>query len=130
MAGRKFLRLVWPKGIPPEHYPLVGPFTRMFEKIMRMTHNPWNKEGECPAKDIAGYALLLLDDWNKHIEAVSSNENVKPQTTVGCSVEQAFARTNTSRGQVPWFLSPKDRRESERRYQEAIRKYHELVSVG
>lgn len=54
-----FLKVLWPTGVPPEAYDLLLAFVRFFDKMCRMANDP-TAFGEDPARDLVGYALLLV----------------------------------------------------------------------
>jgi hypothetical protein len=52
-----FLGTLWPDGIPPEAYPHVGLFVRIYDKMKRIANQP-EAFGEDPYKDIGGYGIV------------------------------------------------------------------------
>lgn len=59
--GGEFLKILYPNGIAPEQYTDVLCQIRIFDKQMRIANNK-NAFGESPYGDIAGYALLGLNN--------------------------------------------------------------------
>ena len=61
-----FLALLYPDGIPVARYQSVAAAVRVFDKLMRLAHDP-GAYGESPWRDIGGYALLgaELDERTK-----------------------------------------------------------------
>jgi len=53
----EFLRLLYPDGIPPKKYGDALCLVRMWDKMKRIATDR-DALGECPYRDIAGYALL------------------------------------------------------------------------
>jgi hypothetical protein len=54
----KFLELLYPYGMTPEHYPEMLTMVRVFDKLMRVAKG--NQGDENAWQDICGYALLEL----------------------------------------------------------------------
>lgn len=53
----KFLRLLWPEGVPPESYDDMLTVVRIFDKLKRVATGP-TAFGEDPRRDVLGYAIL------------------------------------------------------------------------
>lgn len=57
-VSSEFLKTLWPEGVPPESFPYMLTFVRIFDKMKRIATAP-DAFGEDPVKDILGYAILL-----------------------------------------------------------------------
>jgi hypothetical protein len=59
-ASAAFLRLLYHDGVKPEQYTDLLAIARIFDKLKRIaTNGASDPMGEHPARDIAGYAMLL-----------------------------------------------------------------------
>lgn len=56
----RFLKILWPDGVPPDKYADMLAIVRIFDKIMRIAHQK-DAFGESPFRDIAGYAILGME---------------------------------------------------------------------
>ena len=73
-----FFTLLYPEGIKPAQYTNVLLLARIFDKIVRITNDPYALD-EDAFRDIAGYGLLglLNNGSNKKKIVKRSKENVK-----------------------------------------------------
>jgi len=55
----EFLKLIYPKGARPDQYNDMLAFARMFDKMSRIATNE-DAFGEDPARDLVGYAILMV----------------------------------------------------------------------
>lgn len=60
----EFFKLLYPDGIPPESYTNVLLLARIFDKIVRITNDPYALD-EDAFRDIAGYGLLGMNGNKK-----------------------------------------------------------------
>lgn len=72
----EYLKILYPDGIPPEKYMDVLVLVRLFDKLMRVAtkNDPF---GEDPFEDIAGYALLGMNNRKQERAALEEEYSKK-----------------------------------------------------
>ena len=63
----KFLKILWPNGVPVGQYSDMLTIVRIFDKLKRISTDN-DAFGESPYGDIMGYCILALNNHNKSQE--------------------------------------------------------------